>query len=211
VKATERLIGLVESRGVAKAAWFVASRLLRYQDELLYAAEPAACGVPFVADAVTLVTVDAANIDRALPAPVHRQLFTGEGRSYHGGIGRGDLAFVLLDGSGALLHHSFVQFAVRTKRLLGEAEEVPLIAHCITVPAARGRQLYPRALRHVMHALASTGHRRVAINCDFDNHPSIHGIERAGFLRVARLRSLIVANRWCIQLRSPGGLRICAL
>jgi RimJ/RimL family protein N-acetyltransferase len=51
----------------------------------------------------------------------------------------------------------------------------------------------------------------VAINCDFDNHPSIHGIERAGFLRVARLRSLIVANRWCIQMRSPGGLRICAL
>lgn len=211
MKATQRLSGLVESRGFAKTAWFVATRLLRYQDELHYAADPAACGAPFAEDGVTLVALDASNIDRTLPPALHRQLFEGEGRSYRDGICQGDLAFVLLDRAGSLLHHSFVQFEVRTKRLLGEPNCVPLIAHCMTVPSARGRKLYPRILRHIMEILARAGHSRVAIVCDTDNHASIHGIEHAGFRRAARLRSLILANRWCAQLRSPGGPRLCAL
>lgn len=211
LRATQRLGGLIESRGLAKTAWFVATRLVRWQDELLFAADPASQGARFADQELRLLELDAATVDHVLPAEVHHRLFAGEGCAYREGIRKGDLGFVLLGRDSSLLHHSFVQFAVRTKTLLGESRQVPLIAHCMTVAQARGRRLYPRVLRHVMQALAAAGHRRVAINCDSDNVASIRGIEHAGFTRIARLRSLIVVNRLCVQLRSPGGLRVCRL
>jgi RimJ/RimL family protein N-acetyltransferase len=79
------------------------------------------------------------------------------------------------------------------------------------VPAARGRRLYPRTLRHIMSALAAAGHGRVAIYCDRDNAASIRGIRHAGFSAVAHLRTLVIGERWAVQWRRPGGVRLIAL
>lgn len=57
------------------------------------------------------------------------------------------------------------------------------IHYCETVPAFRGRGIYPRALQKILATLASEGVRRVRIACEDGNAASLRGIERAGFVR----------------------------
>jgi len=104
-----------------------------------------------------------------------------------------------------------VQRAAPVLQLLDEASSVPLIGRCATAAAARGRRLYPRTLRHIMAELAAGGEARAVIYCDRDNQASIRGITHAGFAQVAHLRTLILAGRWVIQRRRPGGVRLIAL
>jgi hypothetical protein len=185
--------------------------LLRTEDELLFTADPGAEGARFSDRRLRMVRSDGANLRRRLPEAACAALFADTPSVTEAGLARGDLLYAVLDPHGALLHHSFVQFAAPALALLGERQTVPLIGRCATMPAARGGRLYPRTLRHIMADLAAAGHRRVAIYCDRDNEASIRGIAHAGFAQTAHLRTLVIGERWALQRRRPGGLRLVAL
>lgn len=185
--------------------------LLRYEDERLFAADPRAAGAPFADETLRLVRCDGRTFRRLLPEAAGAALLADEPWVKQAGLARGDLLYAVLDADGRLLHHSFVQHDAAALALLGEAPSVPLIGRCATMPAARGRRLYPRTLRHILSDLAAAGHRRVAIYCDRDNEASIRGILHAGFAPVADLRSLVIGERWALQWRRPGGVRLIAL
>jgi len=202
-----RILSRTETAGPAARS----RPLLRYEDELLFAADPRASAAPFADACLRMVRCDASNFREMLPEAARAALFAEEPGAKTAGLARGDLLFAVLDAEGGLLHHSFVQNGATVLALLGEARAVPLIGRCATVPAARGRRLYPRTLRHIMSALAAAGHGRVAIYCDRDNAASIRGIRHAGFSAVAHLRTLVIGERWAVQWRRPGGVRLIAL
>lgn len=203
------LPGLSEWQAIRHGKAPARAALLRFEDELLFAADPRREGAIFADPMLEMLRADWPVVTR-LPAAVQQRLFAGSGgAAHHDGLRRGDILYAVRDTSGRLLHHSFVQFAVRSKILLGEPEAVPLIGRCATDPSARGQRLYPRTLRHIMAELAAAGHHRVVIYCDRDNEASIRGIRHAGFAPVCRLRSVMLLDRWCVQHRSPpGGIRL---
>lgn len=58
------------------------------------------------------------------------------------------------------------------------------IYDCFTIPAHRGKGVYPATLRILGTHAWPVGNGQVFIAVDPGNHPSITGIERAGFVRV---------------------------
>ena len=185
--------------------------VLRYEDERLFAADPRSCGQSFADPVLRLVRCDASTLRRRLCGAACEALLDTDGAAKQRGLARGDVLFAIVDPAGRLLHHSFVQFAAPVLGLLGEARSVPLIGRCATLAAARGQRLYPRTLRHILAELAAAGHARVAIYCDSDNHASIQGIRHAGFVEIARLKTLLVSERWAVQWRRPGGIRLISV
>lgn len=64
----------------------------------------------------------------------------------------------------------------------------PVIGDCVTKPECRGFRIYPHVLGHILRDLQATSKtEKVYILVAPDNHPSIRGIEHAGFQYVARL------------------------
>ena len=68
---------------------------------------------------------------------------------------------------------------------LGEGEAY--IWDCATLPAYRGRRLYPALLAHMLAELQRAGYRRVWIGTDADNLPSQRGVALAGCQPVAEV------------------------
>jgi hypothetical protein len=202
-----RLMRVVESRGWANAARFLMSRIARLQDDLVFAADPAQLARPFKRAGLRMLVLTSGNVEWALPHPVFERMFQGEGALYREAVRRGDLGFVVLGPTDRLLHQSFVHFRVRTKQLIGESAEVPLIAYCRTAWAWRGLGLFSDTLGHIMAVLAVRGHRRALVSCEASNEAAIRCIEHLGFHRIRRLHSLILLNRWCWQRRSERGGR----
>lgn len=202
MRASLRLRGVVETRGWANAGRFVASRLARLQDDLVFAADPAQLMRPFSRAGLRMMVLTRGNIEWALPAPLCERMFRGEAALYREAVREGDLGFVVLGPTNQLLHQSFVHFRVRTKQLIGESDAVPLIAYCRTAWAWRGLGLFSETLGHIMAVLAVRGYRRALVSCEASNQVAIRSIEQLGFRRVRRLRSLILLNRWCWQHRS---------
>ncbi len=56
-----------------------------------------------------------------------------------------------------------------------------VIYDCVTMPDARGRGIYPDALRRLSGMLAEEGGRRLWIYAEEDNPASLRGIEKADF------------------------------
>ena len=197
-----RLWGIVETRGWMKALRFLVSRLARIQDDVVFAADPAQLARPFRRGGLRISVLNRSNLEWALPRPVHDRIFRGEGALYRQAVREGDLGFVVLGPTDRLLHQSFVHFRVRTKRLIGESDAVPLIAYCRTAWAWRGLGLFTDTLGHIMAVLAVRGYRRALVSCEASNESAIRSIEHLGFKRIRRLRSFILLNRWCWQQRS---------
>jgi len=197
-----RLWGVVETRGWAKAARFLGSRLARLQDDLVFAADPAQLARPFTRAGLRMLVLTNRNVEWALPQPVSECMFEGEGALYREAVRAGDLGFVILGPTDQLLHQSFVHFRVRTKQLIGESDAVPLIAYCRTAWAWRGLGLFSDTLGHIMAVLAVRGYRRALVSCAASNEVAIRSIEHLGFRRIRRLQSLILLNRWVWQRRS---------
>lgn len=61
-----------------------------------------------------------------------------------------------------------------------------------TAEWAKGRSVYPAVLRYIMRDSAAMGCHRAWIYVAEENVPSIRGIEKAGFIRVGRLRTLLI-------------------
>jgi GNAT superfamily N-acetyltransferase len=197
-----RLRGVVESRGWANAGRFLASRLARSQDDLVFAADPAQLARPFTRAGLRMLVLTNRNMEWALPQPVCERMFEGEGALYREAVRAGDLGFIVLGPTDQLLHQSFVHFRVRTKQLIGESDAVPLIAYCRTAWAWRGHGLFSDTLGHIMAVLAVRGYRRALVSCTAANEVAIRSIEHLGFRRIRRLQSFILLNRWVWQRRS---------
>lgn len=96
------------------------------------------------------------------------------------------------------------------------AKTIPLLDRefafldCFTLPAFRGRGLYPQLLRGVCARLRSCGTRRAWIAANERNLASIRGIEKAGFRDVIHYESYsigsheIVIWKHAIRVHPPG-------
>jgi RimJ/RimL family protein N-acetyltransferase len=102
--------------------------------------------------------------ERDLPGSIH-----GDGWLY--------VVFV----NGECQHFGQVGFSSRQTRILGEPSQTPLIGPCVTVPEARGRGLYRRALAELGVLLQAAGHKRIIIETSPENYASQRGIEAAGY------------------------------
>lgn len=101
--------------------------------------------------------------------------------------------FIAEDDSG--IHHiSWVYFRKHRNRFLALGEREAEIKFCLTLPALRGRGIYPRVLLSILEYLHSMGIERVFMCVHRDNHSSIRGIEKAGFVRVGENRLKKVAG-----------------
>lgn len=202
--ALTRLRSLQAARGWLGLARFLMTRLLRSQSDVVFECRTVDQGrLPAegdFGDGRRLVVINRKNLDAPERASLLAELLAGESAVYRAELERGDMALAVIDEEGALLHRSFIQFETRYKSILGEAEEVPLIANCHTVPRARGERLYPKTLRYAMSHLARHGHdRAVIITCDPQNTSSIRGIINAGFQQSRAITSLFILFRLVIQ------------
>lgn len=63
---------------------------------------------------------------------------------------------------------------------------------CVTMPEARGRGIYPEALRRLSGMLAEEGIRHLWIYAEADNAASLRGIEKADFEYHGSIRARIL-------------------
>lgn len=201
--ALTRLRSLQAARGWVGLARFLMTRLLRSQSDVVFECRTAEKGQPTPEDDFgagrEIVIIDRNRLDRPEIIPLLAQILAGESAVYRTGLQRNDLALVIVDEEGSVLHHSFVQFETRYKSILDENAEVPLITNCHTVPRARGERVYPKTLRYALSLLARHGHDRAIITCDAGNTASIRGIEHAGFQQSRAITSLVVLFRLAFQ------------
>jgi RimJ/RimL family protein N-acetyltransferase len=195
-----RLIGRVhtvfKARGPLGLARFLVTRIARRQRDILF--EKTLVSEKPATEALCLepvVVIDQRNLNDAATASVAAQIFAGDNAEYRPGIEAGDIAFAYTEPGGQLVTYAFVLYRTFYKRLLGIPIDVPLIGNCFTVPAMRGRKLYPAMLGTVCRYLAQKGHDRVFISCSPDNQPSIRGIERAGFRRTKDIKNIVVLSK----------------
>lgn len=98
----------------------------------------------------------------------------------------------LLRADGTVVTYGWVSFAdEQIAELEGTIRIDPGEAYiwdCATLPAWRGRGLYPALLRAVARDLAAEGFRWVWIAAKTDNAPSLHGFAKAGYVRIACVR-----------------------
>jgi hypothetical protein len=197
----DRLITVWRSRGPRGFFRFLRSRIFSYRRDLIFDTQIAEGGAPPRWDgAGAVIFISCENLDRDFNAQLAGQLAKGEGSEYVLGLHGRDLLVAVVDESGDVLHHSFILFDTRTKVLLNESMDIPLFAHCATRTDARGRHLYPMALRYGLGVLSQRGHRRAVINCDSSNLASIKGIEHAGFCVAREVRTWLVGSRLGLQV-----------
>jgi GNAT superfamily N-acetyltransferase len=103
-------------------------------------------------------------------------------------IHHGDWLYVVLV-NGECQHFGGVGFSSRQLRILGERSRIPLVGACNTIPEARGRGLYRRALAELGARLQAAGYERILIETTPKNYASQRGIEAAGY-RLQRIMSI---------------------
>jgi RimJ/RimL family protein N-acetyltransferase len=121
-------------------------------------------------------------------------------------INRGDWVYVVLV-NGNCAHFGSVCFSSRQLRVLGEPNATPIIGHCFTAPAARGRGLYKRALATIASQLGASGYSRVVVETNPTNYASRRGIQAAGFEMRHILTVCIFLNLLAITRVVQGGKR----
>jgi hypothetical protein len=196
---TGRLQRHWKERGFLATVRFVASRLARHEVHLVY--EASLMGPrpePQWKGSERITVVGARNLDASLTPPV--RVFLGGDQAFENleGIRKGDILFLVSDGD-AFVHRGYILFGTPTKKIIGEAENTPLIAYCVTAAHARGRGFYRRALQAEMAYLKQLGHNRVIIETEPENVASQKGIESAGFALAWKTGVWIFVNSLVIQ------------
>ena len=200
MRLLDRLVTVWRARGFLGFLRFIGSRALGHRRDTIFEASTGQHDDhPQWEGAETIVCISRENLDRDLSPRIAEQLSQGEGAEYLVGLRGRDLLVAVVDESGDVLHHSFVLFDTRTKSLLNESIDIPLFGHCATRADARGRHLYPMALRYGLGVLSQRGHQRAVINCDPGNLASIKGIEHAGFHVAREVRTWLVGS--CLGLQ----------
>jgi RimJ/RimL family protein N-acetyltransferase len=95
--------------------------------------------------------------------------------------------FIATDGHG-IQHISWIYSHFHHNRLLSLSEGEVEIKHCLTTPALRGRGIYPKVINEIMNYAEENWIRRVFMCVHPENHPSIRGIEKAGFKLTGNVR-----------------------
>jgi hypothetical protein len=117
-------------------------------------------------------------------------------------LSESNLCYAVLADSKRVAHVSWV---FKDTRLPCQAgfDAMPVIGECFTDPAFRGQHIYPRVLAHILRDLISGGQSKTAYMLVApDNESSIHGIERAGFVRKAHIRGIRIAGMLFTDLSS---------
>lgn len=129
------------------------------------------------------VTADNLDDARSMEPPERLDEF----RSF---LARGDRGwYAYLDGR--VVHRSWLVRGPAIMRLWSRYGAWPVsdgeayVHYCETVPAARGRGLYPAVLDHIAREQASL--RGLYIACESSNQASRRGIEKAGFAEIAHV------------------------
>jgi GNAT superfamily N-acetyltransferase len=155
-----------------------------------------------------LNVIDRANMDSVIGADLRAFLGGDEAADNLEGVRNGNELFVVAHGN-EYHHCGYILFRTKQTRIIGEPKDPPLIACCLTAPAARGRGLYRRTLIAELHHLWDRGYRRVVIETSPENVPSRKGIEAAGFHLCREVSAWIVLN--CLvyqkQIESSGASR----
>jgi len=198
--AINRLRSVQQSRGWNGLAFFLATRLVRVQSDLVFEMPCSSRneGVDF-GNGRQVVVVDKQNFEAPGIKTVTSQIFSGESSVYRDDLNNGGMAFAVVDNDKKVLHHSIVQFETRYKTILGERDDVPLIGNCHTEQNSRGERLYPKMLSYVSAFLADQGHSRAIITSNEHNMRSISGIQRAGFKLARSIKSHVILARLAIQ------------
>jgi RimJ/RimL family protein N-acetyltransferase len=140
--------------------------------------------------------VDRYTLGSAATKLVEQAVLTESNSAYREDLRSDGQLYAIDNGQGEVACYGFVIYESFYKRILDEANTVPMISNCFTFPPHRGQGFYPRMLQAICRSLASQGQRRVIITCATDNFASIRGIEKAGFRRVKTLYTLVLFARW---------------
>ncbi|MFC3880886.1 hypothetical protein ACFOSV_11890 [Algoriphagus namhaensis] len=95
--------------------------------------------------------------------------------------------FSFFDGS-ELAHKSKVFHHSRLLKSFGFKSPMVCIGDCVTFPEYRGKGLYPAMLTYLKNRFSPFS--QIFILVSPQNKPSIIGIEKAGFKRIARIKCL---------------------
>jgi GNAT superfamily N-acetyltransferase len=187
--------------GTLATLQFLATRIVRHQRHVVFEAilDTAPDAIPWL-EGERLKVIDRANVDAAVGADLRAFLGGDEAADNLAGVRSGNELFVV--SQGAEYHHcGYILFRTKQTRIIGEPQDPPLIACCLTAPAARGRGLYRRTLLAELRHLWDRGYRRVVIETSPENVPSTKGIEAAGFRLCREVSAWIVLNSLVYQKR----------
>jgi hypothetical protein len=204
--AADRIGRYWRQQGTWRTARFLGSRILRCRRYVVYEtdlSEPRAATEWLDGEELHIIGPD--TIDSAIIPEMQSFLGGGDAAEHLEGIRQGDRLFVVAY-QREFQHCGYILFETRQTRILGEEGNPPLIASCATVPAARGRGLYRRALNAELCYLRDLGYGRAVIETDPENIGSRKGIEGAGF-RLIRETSVWILLNWMVLQRSLEGSR----
>ncbi len=95
--------------------------------------------------------------------------------------------FFIKKNNGAIGHISWIYYKGDPNRIIELDSDEGEIKYSLTLPELRGKGFYPATLIRIQRFLREKGYKRVFICAREDNRPSIKGIEKAGFKRVAEV------------------------
>lgn len=104
--------------------------------------------------------------------------------------------FVAKDEEG-IQHISWIYMCRHRNRLLRLGEREAEIKFCLTLPALRGRGIYPKVIGAIAAYLQGRGFTHLYMCVHRDNLASIRGIEKAGLVKCGQMR-----------LRKLGGIQL---
>ena len=197
IRLFHRLAIELRSRGTIGFLRFAALRLAQRRADLLF--ERSLGGLSGLLQGVDLqnvTQVDRNTLGSAATKLVEQAVLTENNHAYREDVRDDGQLYAIDNGQGEITCYGFVVYESFYKRILGEANTVPMISNCFTFPEYRGQGFYPRILQAVCLNLAAQGHGRVIITCATDNLASIRGIEKAGFNRIKTLYTLVLFARW---------------
>lgn len=90
--------------------------------------------------------------------------------------------------NGNICHVSWIYFKGDPNRIIDLQETEAEIKYCLTLTKYRGNGIYPRVLTEISRYLQYRGFERVFMAVHKKNIPSIKGIKKAGFKKVATMR-----------------------
>lgn len=102
-------------------------------------------------------------------------------------------AYAYLGIDGGILHYSIVSPTTMHLPWLEATEAGTEIGGCLTVPSARGKRIYSRILAHI--GVSDRHQLPLYMIVEASNTASQHGMERAGFVLVHKLRRLNMMGR----------------
>ena len=199
----KRIFNEIRTRGVIGFFNFARTRVWQYREDVLFEMPLPSCpSTSLHTNLDKLVLVQSDNFGSKETEIVEREVLTDHNFAYREALQADDLLYAATDEFGHVSAYGFVLFDSFYKRILGESNQVPMIGNCFTFPQNRSRGLYTSLLVSISDHLNSQGYCRVIITCAPDNLASVRGIQKAGFLKVSTLRSLVIFSRWiAIQTR----------